>query len=108
MPNSTKSNYYGECNGKCIFLLVLFFLLFNINIKILSRPIGDHFQVLIKPKKQSHAQLTYIQQRHCVVDRINLSGSEVIIGGFKTIKDFDWIKKLNHALSSRNSHLKIE
>ena len=69
---------------------------------------GDHFHVLIKTKKQSNAQLTYIQLRDCVVDRINLSGSEVIIGGFKTIKDFDWIKKINHALSSRNSHLKIE
>ena len=62
----------------------------------------------ILTKKQSHAQLTYIQQRDCVVDRINLSGSQVIIGGFTTIKDFDWIKKINHALSIRNSHLKIE
>ena len=62
----------------------------------------------IKTKKQSHAPLTYIQQRDRVVDRINLSGSQVIIGGFKTIKDFDWITKINHALSGRNSHLKIE
>ena len=28
VPNSTKSNYFGECSGKRIFLLVIFFLLF--------------------------------------------------------------------------------
>ena len=50
----------------------------------------------------------YIQQRDSVVDRINISRSEVIIGRFNTIKGFDWIKKINHALSRRNSHLKIE
>ena len=55
---------------------------------ILSRPIGDHIQMQIKTKKQSHAQLTYIQQRDCVVDRINLSGSQVIIGGFLLLQNF--------------------
>ena len=64
------------------FFFFFTFLIFNTNNKnkIPSRPIGDHFQVLIKTKKQSHAQITYIQQRDCVVDRINLSGSQVIIG----------------------------
>ena len=31
--------------------------------KIMSWPIGDYFQVLIKTEKQGHGQLTHIKQR---------------------------------------------
>ena len=76
------------------------FLIFNTDnkIKIMSWLLGAN-QNGKKATPNSHIST-------CVVDRINLFGSQVLIASLKLSRSMSGLKKINHALSNRIKSLK--
>ena len=58
----------------------------------MSWPIGDYFLGANQNGKTTSRPI-HTYKAKCVVDRINFFGSQVLIGAFKTIKEYEWIKK---------------